>query len=494
MSETILVDRALCLPALDVEALIRGRIVAAIPKIFIEREWTFAILSVAASANYLPVDRHYHPDFLAATKPVLTQLKPNTITIKAWGKCESCILLHELEEINVLSQLTAWSPLALKDVLQQRQHLFLACLRIYQLSEAIEITAESFDFEKAGKFVSLLSLNLPEYIPAPIAVSTSSPVLSDAVFIQRKQQLENRKLPLHPQLEKLHDSIAELAIANSAAKALEQDIKAFLEWIDQTEINKNNPGLIWIDTITSLGNRSKELDEGKSNYQAGTDFENIVQRSLTFLGFTVDQAYRGGAGGLDLFCSSPYPLVGECKAGKKIRSGTTEELVKLGGMRLGTNRFLTSAKLIIGPGNSTPDVLTAAAEWKVSIINPMSLQKLVELKAKHPGSINLIELKKYLEPGQIDHKIDEYVENVLKEIRLRAYITQILKKHLDQVKEADVDANTLFGVYCGSNPPQVLTRQAFYKILIELSSPLACYLGQNKETDRFYFLRDLIVD
>jgi hypothetical protein len=494
MLETILVDRALCLPAPDVEVLIGGQIVVAIPRIFIERGWSFAIVSVDAASNLLPIERHYHPKFLPTAKFALNQLKTGTIVIRAWGQCESCTLLYGLEEARILSQLTAWSPVALRDALQQRQHLFLACLRVYRLPDLIEVSDEKFHSEKVGKFLSLASLGLPEHIPIPLKVNASFPVLSDAVFSQRKQQLEQRKLPPYPQLEELHDSVVQLGTTNPDAKALEQDIKIFLGWDDRAQKEQHRSDLTWIKTIIDLGHRSKVLDEGKSNYQAGTDFENVVQRSLEFLGFTVDKAYRGGAGGLDLFCSSPYPLVGECKAGKKIRSGTTEELIKLGGMRLGTNRFLTSAKLIIGPGNPTLDVLTAAAEWRVSIINPMSLQKLVELKAKYPGSIDLIEFKEYLEPGQIDHKIDEYVEKVLGEIRLRSHITQSLKEYLEKFKAIDVDVNTLFGVYCGSNPPQVLTPQAFYKILIELSSPLTGYLGRREGSDRFYFLRDLTVD
>jgi len=58
------------------------------------------------------------------------------------------------------------------------------------------------------------------------------------------------------------------------------------------------------------GNCSKEIDAGKSNYQAGTDFENIVRLSLEFLGFTIDYAHKGG-GGLDLFCSKPYAQLGK---------------------------------------------------------------------------------------------------------------------------------------------------------------------------------------
>jgi hypothetical protein len=494
MVESVLIDKALYLPAPDVEALAEGRVVVAIPRVSIEKGWSFILYPGDFFTRSLPIEKHYHPNFLPFAKAALTQLENSTIKIKTWARCEFCVLVHELERLDALSHLTAWTPIALKNILQQQQLFFLACLRVHQLPEPIEVSASHFNSEKVGKFISLSALGLPDGVSIPLKIDTISPVLSDAIFNQRRQQVAERKLPLHSELEGLHDAIAKLAITSPTAKELEQDIKEFLGWSDQTAISQLESDLSWIKTIVGLGNRSKDLDEGKSNYQAGTDFENIVHRSLDFLGFTVDQTYKGGAGGLDLFCSKPYPLVGECKAGKGIPSRTTEELIKLGGMRLGKDRFLASAKLIIGPGNPTADVLTAAQEWRVSIINPMSLQKLVELKARYPGSIDLIELKKYLEPGQIDHKIDEYIDKVLGEIKLRTHITQILKRYLEQVGAIDVDVNTLFGVYIGSNPPQTLAIKDFYKVLIELSSPLTGYLGRRKGNDggdRFYFLRHM---
>jgi hypothetical protein len=494
MFEPILIDKALYLPAPDVEALAEGRVVAAIPRVSIEEGWSFILYPGHPSTHALPVERQYNLDFLPIAKSALGQLENSTIQIRTWARCESCVLIYEPEQLNILSHLTAWTPIALKKILQQQQHFFLACLRVYKIPKPIEVSKGHFGSEKVGKFISLSALGLPDHAPIPLKIDTVLPVLSDGIFNQRKQQVTERKLPLHPDLENLHDAIAQLAKNNPNAKELEKDIKVFLCWADHSATNQLESDLTWIKTIVGLGNRSKELDEGKNNWQAGTDFENVVHQSLEFLGFTVDEAHKGGAGGLDLFCSKPYPLVGECKAGKGIPSRTTEELIKLGGMRLGKDRFLASAKLIIGPGNPTSDVLTAAQEWRVSIINPMSLQKLVELKAKYPGSIDLIELKKYLEPGQIDHKIDEYIDKVIAEIRLRAHITQILKNHLERVRATDVDLNTLFGVYCGSSPSQVLTTQEFYKVLIELSSPLTGYLGRRKGNDgrdRFYFLRHM---
>ncbi|HEY9622477.1 MAG TPA: hypothetical protein V6C78_19115, partial [Crinalium sp.] len=279
--------------------------------------------------------------------------------------------------------------------------------------------------------------------------------------------------------------------------AFERNISQFLGWNDALT-EKSNSAFEWIKDISVLGDRSKEDDNNKkNNWQAGTDFEIIVRKGLEFLGFKVEEAYRGGAGGLDLFCSEPYPLVGECKAGKKIPSDTTEELVKLGGMHLDADRFLSSAKLIIGPGEPNPDVLKAASKWRVSIIKPMTLQKLVEFHAKYPGSINLVALKKYLEPGKIDHKIEEYIEEVSKEIQLRSHIIQLVKKHLKNTGDDGVGIDTLHGAYVYSEPPKPLKREELRDILIELSSPLVGHLGRYKDSDgrnQFYFLRDLTID
>ncbi|UBF24560.1 DUF1802 family protein [Kovacikia minuta CCNUW1] len=459
------INTALCLPASDVAALSKGRMIAALSRTFVSSTQQFALC------------------------PIEEQGKISAISIDLWAKPEFCKVYSDLEDIDKLAQITIWSKVDLKKAIQERFKLFLLCLRVFQAPQAVVLLPGGVSLNKIGSFIKL---------PGNLSTSHSVPILDDDFFTQRKQQLINLEPSNHSELEELQKAISSLAIANEDAKSLDNYIQTFLGWINKPIAVDTKQKLDWIYKIDALGRRSKELDQDKSNYQAGTDFENIVRDSLEFLGFSIDEAYKGGAGGLDLFCSKPYPLVGECKSGKRIPSGTTEELLKLGGMRLSTDQFLESSKLIIGPGNPTQDLLTAAAKWKVSIINPMSLQKLVELQAKYPGSVNLIELKKYLEPGQIDYRIDEYIEKVSKEIKLRSHIIQSIKQHLSQTKAEDASVDILFGVYCGSNPPQVLALKDFQEILIELSSPLVGYLGRirshNSQSDRFYFLRDFPID
>ncbi|MBN3939795.1 DUF1802 family protein [Nostoc sp. NMS9] len=489
MSESVVLDTALCLPASEIEALIQGRMIATMPRKFINSGRQFALYPTDISINLQSYEQYYRPSFLSIAQTVLAQQGCEKVVVKAWARCEGCIL-HPPESLDSLSQLTVWTKEALQLTLGKRPHLFLAYLRVYLLPQSLEIFLKSPN---------------PEFRPlnSSLIVSEAKPVLNDRTFAQRKSQLEKLEPPLHPELEELQSAIASLTISQPAAKQLDDDIKVFLGWSSDKLITQPDPNLAWINDIAKLGDRSIELEEKKSNYQAGTDFENIARQSLEFLGFKVENAYKGGAGGLDLFCSKPYPIVCECKAGRLIPSGTVEELIKLGGMHLGADPFLDSAKLVIGPGNPSTDILKAAHKWKVSIINAMTLQKLVEFKAKYPGAINLIELRQYLEPGQIDYRINEYIDKAERDIKLRSQIIMAVKELSEQDNETSKATHPSFTVteirvhYNATHNPR-LNDEIVHDLLIELSSPLTGYLGRIKgsdwNSDRFYFLRNLLLN
>jgi hypothetical protein len=325
-------------------------------------------------------------------------------------------------------------------------------------------------------------------------------VLSDRIFAQRRLQLEKLEPPLHPELEELQSAIALLPTSNPAAEELDQSIRIFLGWASNQTVKQPDPELAWINDIAALGNRSKEEDdEKKINWQAGTDFENVVRKSLEFLGFTIDYSHKGGAGGLDLFCSKPYPLVGECKAGKKIPNPTAVQLLNLATLRLQNPELIKkSTKLIIGPGEPLKQLKDAALVHGMAIINPETLEKLVKLQSKYRGAVDLFKLKEYLKPGQADDEVEKYIEQVSKEIKLRSHLVQLVKKQIENTGDENVGVDNLQGAYVYSNPPQPLKREEMHEILIELSSPLTGYLGRIKgsdwQRDRFYFLRDLKVD
>lgn len=513
MNQSFSLPTALCLPVPDIEALIQGQTIAVLPEMFLRAAQRFYLYPVEIST--VEIDKYYRKNFSPIAKTAWTKfhklgillqpqqlnlietnqqlqlpLSQNNVLIKAWAKCELCRTLDKTESLDILSQLTIWKTERFEEILQNRPHFFLAYLRVYQLDKPLEIPIIPNIQEKLGKFAPL---------PNNISVSEAKPVLSDHIFNQRKQQLKNRQPPPHPELEELQSLLLPIANNNPAAQKLEQEIRVFLGWGNEPVKNTLNSDLAWIQTIASLGDRSIEFEEKKSNYQAGTDFENISRKSLEFLGFKVEEDYKGGAGGLDLYCSQPYPLVCECKAGRSIPDRAVEELDRIGKRHLQEN-YLQALRLIIGPGEPTKQLkeslIKSAKISKTSVIKAMTLQKLVELKAKYPGAINLMELKAYLEPGQIDDKINEYIEKVEQEIKLRSQIIQVVKE-MTQLNNQNhvtiIEIRTHYNAINKSN----LTDEIVQQILIELSSPLTGYLGRIKgddwKKDSFYYLRDLSI-
>ena len=469
IAEDILLDRVLSLSVSDIKALQEGSTIASLPIAQITKGWRFFLYPY-------------------------TESEPcNDVKIEVWATCEDFRLIYEAEELSTLSALTLWSVFDLERLFKERGHLSLALLRVYQLPQPIVIPKIVASGIKLGRFAGLYHFG--EEFKEAIQVPEAAPILSKTVFSNRYKQISNFQISAHLDLEILQRIIA--TRTEHIFKEISYDLKYFLGWDDYKDRLSLIENLEWIETINELGDRSKEIEgKPKSNWQAGTDFENIVKQSLEFLGFGIDETHRGGSGGLDFFCSTPYPLTGECKCGKKIPSGTTEELIKLGGMRLpSADDFLASAKIIIGPGHPNPDVITAARKWRVSIIKPMTLQKLAEIHNRFP--IDLIELKKYLNPGQMDDEIDVYIELHLAKIAIRSHVIKTFKEYLNKTKSSESGVEKFSGFFCNSNAPQHLEDRELHDILIELSSPLTGYLGRIKggtwKADRFYFLRDLMV-
>ncbi|MGB3266839.1 MAG: DUF1802 family protein [Microcoleus sp.] len=484
MSKSILLQTALALPNPDIEALIQGRMIAAMPRMFLNPGRTFALYPADNSNMPLmkPKQMSLFPESGQLELPLVVLDK---VSIKAWARCELCQMINDPESLEALSRLTIWKTEALQQILQQRPFIFVAYLRVYLLPQPLEMSVHP-----SGNFVSL---------PKSLTVTDSTPVLSESIFAKRRQQLEKLEPPEHPELEELQSALVHLSTTNPKAKQLDAEIKMFLGWSSDKPVKPIKPDLAWIKTIAALGNRTKELDTNKSNYQAGTDFEIVVRDSLEFLGFTIDYAHKGGAGGLDLLCSKPYPLVGECKSGKKIPNDTAVQLLNLGTLRLKDQEILAKAtKLIIGPGVPTPQLMDAAKVHNMAIMNPETLEKLVKLQSNYPNSVDLFKLKEYLKPGQSDDEVAKYIEQVEQEIKVRSHILAILKKYHENSGSERASVDALSGAYSMSNPPKKLSREELHEILIELSSPLTGYLGRIKGEDlgrdRFYFLRDLQLD
>ncbi len=478
VNHSIMINTALCLPAPDIEALLQGRIVAAIFGKFITPKRQFALCPIDASLNRLPIEQYYHPNFVPTAHTTFIQPGTETISIAAWARCELCQPLNA-ESLAALPKVTIWTKEALQAALAQWQNIFLLYLRVYQIPTPLNFLVQSH-----SSFV-----HLGEYIN----VSEALPILSDRLFRQRQLALQNLELPRNPELELLQSAIAPIALVNLAAQALEREIKELLGWGSQPFMTQPN-GDLWIDNITALGDRSQEEDQGKTSYQAGTDFENIVRQSLDYLGFTVDIFHKGGAGGVDIFCTQPYSLIAECKAGKTIPNNTAVQLLNLGTLRLSQELLQQATKLIIGPGKPTKQLKDAAELHGMAIINPETLQKIVKLQSNYPNSVDLLELKKYLIPGQADEEVEKYIELVYTQIKERSHIVQVLKNYLNNSGNKSAEVEALHAAYITTHP-QTLSLRRMHNILIELSSPLTGYLGRicldDWKRDRFYFLRDL---
>ncbi|MFM6908879.1 MAG: DUF1802 family protein, partial [Dolichospermum sp.] len=204
---------------------------------------TFALYPVEISTA--EIDKYYHPSFLPIAKtawekfhtagillqpeqlsliPTQKQLQiplsESKVLIKAWAKCELCQMPDQTTPLDILSQLTIWKPEKFEEILQKHPHFFLAYLRVYHLDKPYEISAIPNIQDKLGKFVGLP--NITGY--------QDKPVLSDQVFIQRKQQLENLEPPLHSELEELETALSQIANNNPVAQQLENEIKVFLGW------------------------------------------------------------------------------------------------------------------------------------------------------------------------------------------------------------------------------------------------------------------------
>jgi hypothetical protein len=410
----------------------------------------------------------------------------SSVSIKAWAKCELCQILDETKPLDILSKLTIWTPKGLKEILQKQQYLFLAYLRVYQLPQLQEISVNPNIQEKLGKFVSL---------PNSLTVSEANPVLNDRTFAQRKRQLEKLEPALHHELEELQSAIASLTISQPAARQLDDDIKVFLGWSSDKPTNSLDLDLPWIHQIAEVGNSSD-----------GHTFEKLVRRGLLKLGFTgsgLNPDATGGAGGMDFYAEQPYPIVGECKATKteKVTDGTPAQLLKIGMNHLGKFQYDNSIKLIVAAGELNIYALRTATENQMNVISPETLQKLVELQAHYKNSINLLELKEYLQQapfGLAEDKINTYIDKVEQSIRLRSHIIQLVKNHLEKTGDVNVGVDALHIAYIYGSPPESLKNKELYEILIELSSPLTGYLGRIKgsdwNSDRFYFLRDLPIN
>jgi hypothetical protein len=352
---------------------------------------------------------------------------------------------------------------SLQNALEQNGFIWLSYLRVYHLPEPIVI-------KNKAKAVFLALENT-------IYINELRPVIDDITYEKRKREVENLEPP----------------------EPLDVQIQKMLEEVETT----HKKDYEWIEQIKKVGNSS-----------GGHEFEKLVRKSFIFLGFSnsntnpkasLDPDATGGAGGIDLCCEFPYPVVGECKA-----SANEAVLTKVCGQltNLGQAHFPDyekAVKIIIAAGSLNYHSKPIAIKSKMNVIKPETLEKLVKLKLTYSVSINLRELKSCLESEPFGEDantkllnfIDRSEREIKEQIKLRSQIIQAVK----DLQEANPEWSSSAEIrtqYNANNKGSILDIDIIRDLLIELSSPLAGYLGRveekGKKCDRFYYLRDLRVE
>ncbi|WP_445247824.1 DUF1802 family protein [Microcoleus sp. OTE_8_concoct_300] len=482
------------LPACDVELLTLGRLIAVPFRQNIREGEVLWLYPSQHLPDNLSLDQYYQAQYLTKAESVFAEFQTYPIQLKVWARCEYHwrINLQQKHLLQKIAESTVWKLEALEHIFEKYQVFKLLILRVYRLSNPCVVNVQT----ESGAF----------YWPQRddvIAINSESdtPVISEANFYQRKALLVGGEVYPYKDLEALQLQVEQIGSINLGANQLNDDIKMFLGWSKILPTVKPEPDIDWIKTIAQIGNSSD-----------GNTFEKLVRKSFIKLGFansnnkpeaSLNPESTGGAGGLDFYCETPYQVVGECKATKSetVADGTPAQLIKLGHKHL-QEQYNCCIKIIMAAGQLNRHAKLTAIANHMNVIRPETLQRLVELKAKQPGSIDLLQLKPCLEQQpfgeEADTKVNRYIDDVREKLKVRSHIVQLVKDFLERTKSTSVEFNQLHGAYAFSMSPQPLKYEEMHEILIELSSPLTGFLGRIKGEDlgrdRFYFLRDLPLD
>jgi hypothetical protein len=360
----------------------------------------------------------------------------------------------------------------LNAIIQEFSHASLLTVRVYTFLSEISVQC-----------YPRLGLTKQE---ESIAVTQYRPILDDHTF---EQLCRNPTQPLNELAQRI-PQLQTLTLTNPQAEAFIATLQAH----QQQKPRPRFPIPDWITNQDIIKFGEGSIQEDDSVHAQGTRFEKIVRDAMIFLGFSVDEYHKGGAGGIDFFISKPYPIIGECKSGKRIPHDTPNQLVRLGITHLGTDWLTKAVKLIIASGTPNRNVIEFAQQADTCIMNHHTLQKLVSLHAQYPNAINLWELKKYLVAGKAEEKIAQYLQQVRQSIVTRVFIVRLVKYLQNRSCKKYISLEAIEAGYALYRQPP-LNRSELLTILIELSSPLTGYLGRYVTTQPksyyFYHLHDL---
>jgi len=479
----IALTTALCLPALDIEALLQGRTIAAISSTF-RNPSRFLLCPVDTSLTAARLESRYHTSFLKSLKPARKEYASRALTVRAWARCKTCRIFSESDNLAALSSLTAWSAEYFYELVQERHKVYVIFLQVHRFDQAIELIIEPPESSKAGTYID---------VPGAWSDQNTRSLLSDSTFASRQKQLIQLTPPLHPELHNLQTALVATRENSLGAMALDRDLRYLLGWSRAEETQMCDSDLSWIEKIAQAGNKGN-TDE----------FENLVHKSLLKLGFSnlVHDLGIQRDEGVDVYCQTPYEVIGKCKADgqSNVSNLVIKPLVIAGSTRLQPQQTEPPLKVVFAAGPLTEQAQKSANGNKMNVIRPDTLQRLTELKARFPGSIDLLSLKRCLQHppyGEAaDEKIAQFVEETFRQLKIRAAVIQAVKICLERTGQESVRRDPICATYASiaSFGLSALSVGEIHDILIELSSPVAGYLGRiQAESGRelFYFLREL---
>ncbi len=521
MRET-LISTALCLPALDIEALFQGRMIVAMSASF-HNPAKILLCAVQPDPDSAAPEERYSDDFLNAVSSNRAQMRSPTTTglpttalpttllsTYAWAEAGACRVYNVPSDLAAIAKLTAWSESYLKTLVQTRYRIFLLPLRVYRFTRPIELASPPVTADKAGYYVDL---------SIPVSTEDAGPVLDSESFEKRQQQLFDLVPPLHSELEAFQTALVSMRESSLGAMSLDRDLRYFLGWSCAQETYLYDSDLVWIQQIAQTGLHKSSYDFkvlacqslsklGFSNFAHNPEESTVSADDLTD-GLTIhstDNAIADRSQSTVFFCDQPYALIGKCKAGARgrVASALTVRLIHFGQAYLSPLQYERSVKLIVAAGAPNNLATQAAQENQMNVIHPNTLQRLTELQAQHPGSIDLLKLKPCLQAAPFgeaaDAKINQFIDDILQQLARRAALIRVVKRCLINVNEESVAVADIYAVCEASESNEALehvTQAEIYEILIELSSPLVGCLGRLKDNegrDRFYFLRELHID
>ncbi|MEM6449602.1 MAG: DUF1802 family protein [Cyanobacteria bacterium P01_D01_bin.105] len=493
---TSALSTALCLPALDIEALLQGRTIAAISDTF-RNPARFLLLPTDLPLQPGQLEARYQAQFLSSFKATYTSVEdPDTVMIQAWARCGTCRIFSDRDDLAALSTLTAWTPAHLQQLVQEKHKIFLLFLKVHRFAEPLKLIMPRVTPDKMHTYIR---------VPGTWSDQGALSLLDDETFVKRQTQLIKLSPPQYPELQALQRALVFEREYSLGAMALDRDIRYFLGWSRPEETQLYDSDLSWIQQVAAAGLESDELE-----------FKELVRRCLVKLGFghthqphqtetrrTLEQSVT--AENLGICYEAPYPVIAICQTSKdsSVSNLVAEQAIQLGNAPSGSASLTSTAKIIVAAGPLTEHAQKAAKGDEINVIRPKTLQKLTEMKARYPGSIDLLKLKTCLQSvphGEAaDEKVNQFIEEISQQIKIRAAVIQAVKLGLERTEQSRIGTNTVCTLYA-SLPDVSLPRLSVHEvknILIELSSPVAGYLGCD-HTDNgkalFYFLRELSVE